>query len=51
MKTIYDNDNHKSADHEDLVSPGYAIAWTLAGFALFWAIIGAVVMKIIIETT
>lgn len=47
--TIYDikptNDN-KSADHEDLVSPGYTIAWALAGFALFCMIIGAVVMKL-----
>lgn len=37
---------NKSADHEDLVSPGYTIAWALAGFALFCMVIGAVVMKI-----
>lgn len=44
MKTKYDK-----IEQEDLVSPGYTIVWALVAFALFWAIVGAVVMKIVIE--
>lgn len=44
MRTIYDE-----TEQEDLVSPGYTIVWALAAFALFWAVVGAVVMKIVIE--